>query len=47
MPGGYVIEFPETTPANTDIGTVVATDSDGGVNGQVCLVMEGLIDKYV
>lgn len=35
MPGGYNISVPEATAEGMIIGTVVATDVDGGVNGTV------------
>ncbi len=33
----YLISVPEVTPTGSTIGTVVATDVDGGINGTVSM----------
>lgn len=35
MPGGYVLSVSEAAPVDTPVGTIVATDNDGGLNGTV------------
>ena len=35
MPGGYVRSVSESATVGTPVGTVVATDNDGGLNGTV------------
>ena len=35
MPGGYVLSVSESAPVDTPVGTIVATDNDGGLNGTV------------
>lgn len=35
VPTGYTFSVPEATPVNDPVGTVVATDVDGGLNGTV------------
>ena len=35
MPSGYTLRIAEGTLVGTPVGTVVATDNDGGVNGTV------------
>ena len=35
MPDGYVRSVSESAPVGTPVGTVVATDNDGGLNGTV------------
>ena len=37
-PGGYDRSVSERAPVGTPVGTVVATDRDGGLNGTVSLV---------
>ena len=37
MPGGYVRSVSESATVGTPVGTVVATDSDGGLNGTVSI----------
>ena len=43
MPGGYIQSVSEAAPVGTPVGTIVATDNDGGLNGTVssctCAVM--------
>ena len=40
MPGGYTLRVPEAILPGTTIGTVVATDIDGGENGTVRIVIQ-------
>lgn len=35
MPGGYSITVPEAAIVSRPVGTVVATDDDGGINSTV------------
>ena len=35
MPNGYLLSVSEAAPVGTPVGTVVATDNDGGLNGTV------------
>ena len=35
MPGGYIITVPEAAIVSRPVGTVVATDEDGGINSTV------------
>ena len=42
MPGGYTIPVPEEALSQRPIGTVVATDEDGGLNGTVSVCCEEL-----
>ena len=37
MPRGYTITVPEAAIVSRPVGTVVATDDDGGLNGTVSL----------
>lgn len=37
MPGGYTLTVPEAAVVSRPVGTVVATDDDGGINGTVSL----------
>lgn len=37
VPGGYVITVPEAAAVGRPVGTVVATDEDGGINGTVSI----------
>lgn len=36
MPEGYIIRVPEATVTGRPVGSVIATDEDGGLNGTVC-----------
>lgn len=42
MPGGYTLTVAEGTPVNIPVGTVVATDNDGGINGTVSMLLYDL-----
>lgn len=37
VPEGYTIRVPEAAVTQRPVGSVVATDEDGGLNGTVCL----------
>lgn len=39
MPGGYIRSVSESATVGTPVGTVVATDNDGGLNGTVRLFL--------
>lgn len=39
MPSGYMLSVSENAPLGTPVGTIVATDIDGGLNGTVCFFL--------
>lgn len=46
MPRGYSIPVPEEALLQRPIGTVVATDEDGGINGTVSVVFRVGMEQY-
>lgn len=48
MPGGYTLSVSENAQVGTPVGTVVATDNDGGLNGTVeCIGLKMLLNNYL
>lgn len=43
VPGGYAITVPEAAIIQRPVGTVVATDADGGINGTVITLYSVLL----
>lgn len=39
LPGGYIIRVSEAAVTQRPVGSVIATDEDGGLNGTVCYIV--------